>query len=66
MEVSNKKYSEMARDYKKADKVYKEIKGHSYGYNKMCDASAMNPDYDYKKGIKAGIMSQDFSSKKAK
>ena len=52
----------MARDYKKADKVYKELKTPG----KMCDASAMNPHYDYKKGIKAGIMSQDFTSKKAK
>lgn len=66
MEVSNKKYNMMAKDYKKADKVYKEIKGHAYGYGKMCDESAMNPNYDYKKGIKEGIMSQDFSSKKAK
>lgn len=26
MEVSNKKYSQMARDYKKADKIYSEVK----------------------------------------
>jgi hypothetical protein len=60
MEVSNKKYSQMAKDYKKADKIYSEVKTKSYGMGSQkmskgdhgCAQPSERADYDYMKGIK--------------
>lgn len=52
MEVSNKKYGQMAKDFKKADKIYSEVKTKSYKGDHGCPQPSEKQDYDYMKGIK--------------
>ncbi len=67
MEVSNKKYSQMAQDYKKADKIYSEVKSKSYGMGSQkmdkdtygCPQPSENQNYDYMQGVKMGMTGKD-------
>jgi len=52
MDMKAKKYNEMKSDYKKADKLYAEMKG---GKGSACMSPAENPNYNYKAGINDGI-----------